>query len=60
MLSIVWKAAAREDLLNIIQYIAAENPAAARKLKERIETALLPTSEHPYIYPVSDRMPDFL
>jgi plasmid stabilization system protein ParE len=33
MLPLVWLASAAEDLLEIVRYIAAENPAAARKLK---------------------------
>ena len=33
-------------------YISAENPAAARRLKDRFDTTLLPVAAHPYLYPV--------
>jgi toxin ParE1/3/4 len=56
MLPLVWLASAAEDLLEIVRYIAAENPAAARKLKQRIEDAVLPLAEHPYLYRSSDRV----
>ncbi|MEQ9044831.1 MAG: type II toxin-antitoxin system RelE/ParE family toxin [Sneathiellaceae bacterium] len=36
-LSIEWRAAARADLLTIVDYIADENPAAAQRLKDEIE-----------------------
>lgn len=40
-----WKDEAKRDLADIIAYIAADNPAAADALLDRIETraALLPT-----------------
>ncbi|MDQ7986724.1 type II toxin-antitoxin system RelE/ParE family toxin [Pseudomonas sp. G34] len=50
MLPIVWRATARDDLLQIIRYIANEDPLAARQLKERLESAVLPLAEHPYLY----------
>jgi len=50
MLPIVWRATARDDLLQIIRYIANEDPKAARQLKERLESAVLPLAEHPYLY----------
>ncbi|UQY32889.1 type II toxin-antitoxin system RelE/ParE family toxin [Pseudomonas fulva] len=50
MLPIVWRATARDDLLQIIRYIANEDPQAARQLKERLESAVLPLAEHPYLY----------
>ncbi len=49
MLPVVWLHAAEEDLERVITYIAEVNPAAARKLKTRLEDALLPLSEHPYL-----------
>ncbi|MCV2957831.1 type II toxin-antitoxin system RelE/ParE family toxin, partial [Escherichia coli] len=48
MLPILWLPSARDDLRQIITYIAKENPPAARRLKIRIETSVLPLSEHPY------------
>lgn len=56
MLPIVWRAAARDDLAVIVRYIAADNPSAARRLKERIEESVLPTAEHPYLYRRSERI----
>lgn len=50
MLPIVWRATARDDLLQIISYIANEDPKAARQLKERLESVVLPLVEHPYLY----------
>lgn len=50
MLPIVWRASARDDLLQIIRYIANEDPKAARQLKERLESVVLPLAEHPYLY----------
>lgn len=54
MLPVVWLASARDDLRQIVIYIARENPPAARRMKIRIETSVLPLSEHPYLYPSSD------
>lgn len=56
MLSISWLASARDDLRQILSYIARDNPLAARKMKARIEAAVLPTAEHPYLHPRSDRV----
>jgi toxin ParE1/3/4 len=50
MLSIVWRAAAREDLATIIRYVAGRNPGAARELRGLIEGAVQPLSEHPYLF----------
>lgn len=47
MLPVVWRKSARAGLLEIIRYIANEDPQAARQLKERLESAVLPLSEHP-------------
>ncbi|KRV73402.1 type II toxin-antitoxin system RelE/ParE family toxin [Pseudomonas citronellolis] len=50
MLPIIWRSSARTDLAEIILYIANEDPQAARHLKERLESAVLPLAEHPYLY----------
>jgi toxin ParE1/3/4 len=42
MRPIVWRPAAREDLLEIVTYIAERNPAAARRIGRLIEDAILP------------------
>ncbi|MDO8342037.1 MAG: type II toxin-antitoxin system RelE/ParE family toxin [Cellvibrio sp.] len=57
MLPVIWLASAAADLIEIVRYIAAENPVAARKLKQRIEDAVVPLSEHPYLYRSSERVP---
>ncbi|EAV8896100.1 type II toxin-antitoxin system RelE/ParE family toxin [Salmonella enterica] len=57
MLPILWLSSARDDLRQIVAYIAKENPAAARRMKIRIETSVLPLTEHPYLYPPSERIP---
>jgi toxin ParE1/3/4 len=56
MLPILWLPSARDDLRQIVAYIAKENIPAARRLKIRIETSVLALSEHPYLYPPSDRV----
>lgn len=50
MLPILWRASAREDLTQLIGYIAEQNPAAARAMLTRLESAILPAAEHPYLY----------
>lgn len=56
MLPIVWKVRAVEDLAKIIRYIAEDNPIAAKRMRQRLSDAVLPVSEHPYLYAVSARM----
>jgi addiction module RelE/StbE family toxin len=51
MLGVVWLDEAIADLIDIVTFIAAENPSAARHLKNRLESAPLPLTEHPYLYP---------
>lgn len=48
--SLVWRAAAREDLTEIIRYIAGRNPAAARRMRRLIEDAVRPLAEHPFLF----------
>lgn len=50
MLPIHWRASAREDLIHLIGYIAEQNPSAARAMLTRLEAAILPAAEHPYLY----------
>ncbi|MGC6031591.1 type II toxin-antitoxin system RelE/ParE family toxin [Enterobacter kobei] len=57
MLPIFWLPSARDDLRQIVTYIARENPPAARRLKIRLEASVLPIAEHPYLYSPSDRIP---
>jgi len=50
MLPLRWREAALEDLYRIIGHIAKLDLAAAEALRERIESVILPLSEHPYLY----------
>lgn len=50
MLLIKWRRPARASLATIIRYIAERNLPAARAMRKRIEDAVLPASEHPYLY----------
>jgi toxin ParE1/3/4 len=50
MRTLVWRAAAREDLARIIAYIAARNPAAARRMRRLIEDAVRPLPAHPELF----------
>jgi len=58
MLPVIWTTSARDDLAEIIDYISDVNPAAALRLQDRLETVVLPLSEHPLMYRQSDRLPD--
>ncbi|PJK08807.1 plasmid stabilization protein ParE [Lysobacteraceae bacterium NML95-0200] len=57
MLPITWSQGAERDLLEILSYIADENPLAAEHLRQRLEASVLPLAEHPYMYRSSDRIP---
>lgn len=50
MLPIKWRPQARKSLAQIVRYIAERNLIAARSMRQRIESAVLPLSEHPYLY----------
>lgn len=50
MLPIFWSAAALDDLNAITDFIADYNVHAAIAMHERIESAVNPASEHPYLY----------
>jgi addiction module RelE/StbE family toxin len=45
-----WRAAARADLLAIIDYISDDNPRAAQLLKDEIEARVATLSEYPKLY----------
>lgn len=57
MLPIVWLASARDDLRQILTYIALENPSAARRMKKLLQRSVVPAAAHPYLYRQSDRIP---
>ncbi|WP_368911426.1 type II toxin-antitoxin system RelE/ParE family toxin [Taklimakanibacter deserti] len=42
-----WREAARADLLAIVDYISDDNPDAAQRLKDEIETKAAKLLEHP-------------
>jgi toxin ParE1/3/4 len=49
-LPIIWRPEARNDLATIIGYIADRDPAAARRMKTLIESAVLPLPAHPMLF----------
>lgn len=54
---IIWRASARNDLTEIIRYVANVNPPAARRLRQVLMESVLPVSEHPYLYRQSQTIP---
>jgi len=50
MLPIFWRVSARDSLASIIFHISDHNPPAARRIRELIETSILPAAEHPYLF----------
>lgn len=57
MLPIIWKLSARTDLTSVIKYIAKYDVQAARRMRKRLQEAVLPVAEHPYLYQSSERVP---
>jgi toxin ParE1/3/4 len=49
-LPILWRASALDDLDTIVDYVAHRNQGAADTLRDRIESCVLPLSEHPYLF----------
>ncbi|MEZ0470168.1 type II toxin-antitoxin system RelE/ParE family toxin [Luteimonas salinilitoris] len=45
-----WHAAARVDLLAIVDYISDDNPDAAQRLKDEIEIKVSKLPAHPKLY----------
>ncbi len=50
MLPIRWRTSALDELDAVLAYIARHNLAAAVALHERIESTVVPLSEHPYLF----------
>lgn len=50
MLVLEWRQTARADLLAIVDYISDDNPDAAQRLKDDIETKVANLPEHPKLY----------
>jgi len=59
MLPVIWTQQAKDDLFDIIRYIGEVNPTAAERLQHRLETIVLPLSQHPLMYPQSTKMPEY-
>ena len=57
MLPIFWLESADADLEAIVDYIGLRNILAADRMWDRLRACILPLSEHPYLYPISDRVP---
>lgn len=49
---LVWKKQARNDLIKIVQHIAQDNPDAAEKLADEIESKAEKLTEHPQLFRV--------
>lgn len=52
MYKLAWKKQARADLLEIVQYIAQDNPDAAEKLADEIEAKAAKLRENPKLFRV--------
>ncbi len=50
MLMLEWRETAREDLLAIVEYIAEDDPHAAQRLKDEIETKVSQLRKRPRLY----------
>jgi toxin ParE1/3/4 len=50
MLQLYWSDESQEDLLTLIEYVAARNLPAAKSLKDAIEQAVLHLVDHPYLF----------
>ena len=51
-----WRPQASADLLEIVAYIANDNPDAAQELKDEIEDKVGKLPNHPKLYKVSPRV----
>jgi toxin ParE1/3/4 len=47
---VVWRANARDNLIEIIRFISSENIAAAKRLQRQIQGAIHSASVHPCLY----------
>lgn len=50
MRQLLWHASAREDVIDIITYIAARDPAAARRMRDLFDSAIRPLAKHPFLF----------
>jgi toxin ParE1/3/4 len=51
-----WRAQALADLLDIVAYIADDNPDAAQKFKDEIEAKAASLADHPKLFKASTRV----
>ena len=58
MLPIYWLESAEADIVDIIEYIAQFNVAAAELMWNLLRDSVLPLSHQPYLYRQSERIPD--
>lgn len=56
MLPIFWLESADDDLTAIVEYIGLRDIAAAERLWHRVRSIVLPLSDHPYLYGMSERV----
>jgi addiction module RelE/StbE family toxin len=59
MLPVFWTEAADEDLAAITDYVAEHDPTTALRLWQRLKSAAVSLSEHPYLFRESERMPGY-
>jgi plasmid stabilization system protein ParE len=57
MLPVFWLETADADLADMTEYIGQYDIDAAERMWFRIRNCVLPLSEHPYLYPTSERVP---
>lgn len=51
-----WRQQALDDLIEMVAYIAEDNPDAAQELKDEIEAKAAKLPEHPKLYKPSQRV----
>lgn len=51
-----WRQQAIDDLMEIVEYIAEDNPDAAQELKDEIEEKAAKLPDHPKLYKPSPRV----
>jgi len=55
-LPILWTEQAREDFVAIVDYIRQNNPVAAERLADALDSSTWALPEHPYLYRLSNRI----
>ncbi|WP_108546433.1 type II toxin-antitoxin system RelE/ParE family toxin [Pseudomonas protegens] len=57
MLPVFWLESADADLAAITEYIGLHNIEAAERMWGRLRNSVLPLSQNPYLYAISERVP---